>query len=155
MSSLWDEVQEKLLLWQLAGESELFRHLNFLRMIEKDRNLEEVGKEEAKYFNFYRNCFILETAAVISLVPVGIFGFAFYKAFNQPKMDPKLIQNRLVRLLLCGIPSLNLFIFNSYRRYIHVLGCEKALERKYSAELRQLRIQEKEDKKSKKNLKTS
>lgn len=131
--------REKLLLYQLSGESDLFKLLNLLRLAQPDAELRNIGEEEAKYFSFYRTCFELETLALVFLIPVGYYGFRFYRAFNRTPMEPKGLQKALVRLLITGVPALNLVIFNGYRRFLHELDCEKALQRKYAEELRDMR----------------
>ena len=131
--------REKLLLYQLNGESDLFKLLNLLRLTQPDGDLRSIGDDEAKYFKFYRTCFELETLALLFLMPVGFYGYRFYKAFNRTPPDPRGIQKALVRLLITGVPALNLGIFNGYRRFFHELDCEKLHQRKYAEELREMR----------------
>jgi len=87
---------------------------------------------------------MLEGVSFVFLAPVGFYGFKFYKALKQQNLDPKVVKNRMVRLLLCGVPTLNLFLFNAYRRFLHTLTCEKTLERKYAQEIREMKRRKRE-----------
>lgn len=138
-SSFFYDFQEKLILWQLKGESELFSYLNLLRMGLPDKNLKSIGNDEAYYFNYYKSCFQLEMGCFIFLPVIGFFGYKFYREFKKPIQNPKITSIAFVRLLLSSVPAFNLFLFNSYRRYMHTIPCENALKMKYQHELRQIR----------------
>ena len=144
--SFWSNIQEKLILWQLEGETELFSYLNLLRLKLKQtkKDLSIIGKDEAFYFNFYKGCFMLETTALILVLPVGYFGHTFYKEWRKPKADGKILQKGLIRLMISGIPAFNLFLFNTYRRYIHTIPCERQLIIKYNQEIREIKRRKRE-----------
>ena len=146
-SNLFSELQEKLIFWQLEGESDLFIYLNLLRMTQPNKNLKEIGKDEAIYFNFYKLCFQLESMAIALMIPMGYLAFSFYREFKKPSHNPKIVQKGLARLMCVGIPTFNLFLFNVYGRYMHTLPCEKPLMIKYNQELRELRLKRKNVKK--------
>ena len=139
LSSYSSRFQENLILWQLSGESDLFIHLNVLRGGLPQKNLENIGKEEKIYFNFYRNCFLLECIGLSLTVPVGLCGYLFFKEWKKSKPDSQILRKSLIRLFLVGVPVFNLFFFNTYRRYFHTLSIEKQLKLKYNDQLREMR----------------
>lgn len=138
-SSLWSSLQEKLILWQLKGESELFSYLNLLRMSQPNKNLRLIGKDEAMYFDYYKSCFLLEIICLLCSPIVGYCGFKFYKEFKKPINNPKTFHQAFVRLIITSLPTFNLFLFNTYRRYMHTVPYENTLKIKYQQEIREIK----------------
>lgn len=138
---LIEKIRDKLITFQISGETDLFKFLYSKRPSLPNNDLSQLGFEEYKYFWYYADCFILELSVIPFLIPLGYYFYLFTREKAKANRDILKMKSIWVKMLFFGVPAMNLYCVNIYRRYFVKHNFEGLLGKKYYNEIKAFKKQ--------------